>query len=39
MLHVAPIVFVTDGDISVRKSFELLIGGEGWPPETFPSAN
>jgi FixJ family two-component response regulator len=38
MLHVAPVV-VIDDDISVRKSFELLIGGEDWPPDAFPSAH
>ncbi len=33
-----PIVFVVDGDISVRESLEALIGCEGWQPETFASA-
>lgn len=33
-----PIVFVVDDDISVRESLELLIGCEGWQPETFASA-
>jgi FixJ family two-component response regulator len=31
-------VFVVDDDISVRESLELLIGTEGWRPETFTSA-
>jgi FixJ family two-component response regulator len=34
----APIVFVVDDDVSVRESLELLIGTEGWQPETFASA-
>ena len=38
MLHVAPIVFVVDDDISVRESLELLIRCEGWQPKTFASA-
>jgi FixJ family two-component response regulator len=38
MLHVAPIVFVVDDDISVRESLELLIRCEGWRPELFASA-
>lgn len=33
-----PIVFVVDDDVSVRESLELLIGFEGWRPETFASA-
>jgi FixJ family two-component response regulator len=33
-----PIVFIVDDDISVRESLELLIGGAGWQPETFASA-
>ncbi len=33
------IVFVVDDDISVRESLELLIGSEGWRPETFASAH
>jgi FixJ family two-component response regulator len=33
-----PIVFVVDDDVSVRESLELLIGGEGWQPRTFASA-
>lgn len=33
-----PTVFVVDDDISVRESLELLIGCEGWRPETFASA-
>jgi FixJ family two-component response regulator len=32
------IVFVVDDDISVRESLELLIGNEGWQPQTFASA-
>ena len=38
MLHLTPIVFVVDDDVSVRESLELLIGCEGWRPETFSSA-
>ena len=38
MLHVTPIVFVVDDDVSVRKSLELLIDSAGWQPETFASA-
>jgi FixJ family two-component response regulator len=38
MLHLAPIVFVVDDDVSVRESLELLIRCEGWHPETFASA-
>ncbi len=38
MLHVRPIVFVVDDDISVRESLEALIRCEGWEPETFGSA-
>jgi FixJ family two-component response regulator len=34
----APIVFVVDDDVSVRESLELLIGSEGWNPQTFDSA-
>lgn len=33
-----PVVFVVDDDVSVRESLELLIGCEGWKPETFASA-
>jgi ActR/RegA family two-component response regulator len=33
-----PIVFVVDDDISVRESLEVMIGCEGWQPETFASA-
>jgi len=33
----APIVFVVDGDISVRESLDLLIRCEGWQAETFES--
>ena len=38
MLHVAPIVFVDDDDVSVRESLELLIRCAGWKPVTFASA-
>jgi FixJ family two-component response regulator len=38
MLHVTPIVFVVDDDVSVRESLELLIRCEGWQPEIFASA-
>jgi hypothetical protein len=31
----APIVFVVDGDASVRQSLELLIQSAGWHPEVF----
>ncbi len=34
----SPIVYVVDDDISVRESLELLIGHEGWAPQTFTSA-
>jgi FixJ family two-component response regulator len=34
----APVVFVVDDDISVRESLEVMIGCEGWQPETFASA-
>jgi FixJ family two-component response regulator len=34
----APIVFVVDDDVSIRESLELLIGSEGWNPQTFASA-
>jgi len=37
-LHAKPIVFVPDGDASVRKSLELLMRREGWRSETFESA-
>src|SRR5687767_5998105 len=33
-----PIVFVVDGDTTVRESLELLVGDAGWQPETFESA-
>jgi FixJ family two-component response regulator len=33
-----PIVFVVDDDVSVRRSFELLIYKARWQPETFESA-
>jgi FixJ family two-component response regulator len=38
MSHLTPIVFVVDGDVSVRESLESLIRCEGWQPETFASA-
>ena len=38
MLHVTPIVFVVDDDVSVRESLELLIRCAGWLPTTFASA-
>jgi FixJ family two-component response regulator len=34
----APIVFVVDGDASVRQSLELLIQSAGWRPEVFACA-
>ena len=37
-IPVTPIVFVINGDSSVRKSLELLIRSEGWQPETFKTA-
>jgi FixJ family two-component response regulator len=36
--NITPIVFVVDEDISMRDSLDLLIGCEGWQPETFQSA-
>jgi FixJ family two-component response regulator len=33
-----PVVFVIDPDRAVRESLELLIGLQGWRPETFASA-
>jgi len=38
MADPTPIVFIVDDDVSVRESLELLIGGAGWQPETFASA-
>ncbi len=38
MLHLTPIVFVVDDDVSVRESLESLIRCEDWQPETFASA-
>jgi FixJ family two-component response regulator len=38
MSQSSPMVFVVDDDISVRESLELLIRNEGWPVETFMSA-
>ena len=37
-MTVRPIVFVVDGDVSMRESLELLIDGSGWQPKTFASA-
>ena len=34
----APIVFVVDGELSVRESLDQLICAEGWQAETFESA-
>jgi FixJ family two-component response regulator len=34
----APIVFVVDGDISVRESLDQVICAEGWQAKTFESA-
>jgi FixJ family two-component response regulator len=34
----APIFFFVDNDTSVRESLEVMIGGEGWQPATFASA-
>jgi FixJ family two-component response regulator len=34
----APVVYVVDDDVSVRKSLELLIDSAGWKPVTFASA-
>jgi len=34
----ASIVYVVDGDISVRQSLELLIRHQGWRPELFETA-
>ena len=36
--HTKPIVFVVDGDVSVRASLERLIRHAGWVPETFGRA-
>jgi FixJ family two-component response regulator len=38
MLHLTPIVFVVDDDVSVRESLESLVRCEGWRPQTFSSA-
>jgi FixJ family two-component response regulator len=35
---VTPLVFVLDGDVSVRESLELLVATQGWRAETFSSA-
>ena len=37
--QIKPIVFVVDGDISVRQSLKLVIGNAGWNVETFASAH
>jgi len=37
-LHITPVVFVVDDDVSVRESLESLIRCEGWQPKTFVSA-
>lgn len=40
MLHSSlPVVFVVDGDISVRESLQVLARAAGWRPETFASAS
>jgi FixJ family two-component response regulator len=36
--HSIPVVFVVDGDVTVRESLEHLIRCEGWQPEIFASA-
>ncbi|MGB7586217.1 MAG: response regulator [Terriglobales bacterium] len=38
MLHLTPIIFVVDDDVSVRESLELLVRCEGWRAATFASA-
>jgi FixJ family two-component response regulator len=38
VLHITPIVFIVDDDVSVRESLELLVRCEHWQPETFASA-
>jgi FixJ family two-component response regulator len=38
MTDVAPIVFVVDGDVTVRESLQLLVHREGWQPRAFSSA-
>lgn len=37
-LLTTPTVFVVDDDVAVRESLEMLIGCQGWNPETFASA-
>jgi len=37
-MHITPIVFVVDDDVSVRESLESLVRFEGWQPQTFSSA-
>jgi FixJ family two-component response regulator len=34
-----PIVFIVDGDVSVRESLQSQIRGAGWHPEAFASAS
>src|SRR5687768_3802007 len=34
-----PIVFVVDGDVTVRKSLESQVRSAGWRPEVFASAS
>ena len=36
--NVTPLVYVVDGDVSVRESLELLVGTQGWQAETFATA-
>lgn len=38
MSAVTPVVYIVDGDISVRESLESLIATAGWRPEVFASA-
>jgi FixJ family two-component response regulator len=37
MADVTPIVFVVDGDVSVRESLQRMIRCEGWQPRAFTS--
>lgn len=40
MLHSpVPVIFIVDGDASVRESLELLVWNAGWQTETFASAS
>src|SRR5687767_10059843 len=34
-----PVVFIVDGDVSVRESLQSQIRGAGWQPESFASAS